>query len=241
MCKNAILLSKNDMNMAESLKMICREKKVNLAYCRNLPELINVNNTSMPEIVFCDGETINFDYKLFVEFKNSKLFHIPKFVIISNNLSKIPNYEFIVLIDKNNYIENCRQILDNISEKECESLSENKKNEIRRNVSNYLNELGITTNYLGYSYIKEIVVDIIEDKRRLKSFNSKLYPTVAMKFNTAIINIERNIRNAINVAVKSSKNKELYDDIMRFSKIRNHNKAPSNKKFVTWIAEKVDD
>lgn len=240
MCKNAILLSKNDMNMAESLKMICREKKVNLAYCRNLPELINVNNRSMPEVIFCDEESINFDYDLFIEFKNSKLFHIPKLVIVSKNVEEIPDYDFVIKVDKNNYIECCREILDNISEKQCESLSENKRNEIRKSVSNYLNDLGLTTNYLGYGYIKELVVDIIEDKRRLKSFNSKLYPTIAMRFNTAIINIERNIRNAINVAIKSCKNKELYADIMKFSKIRNQNKVPSNKKFITWIAEKVE-
>ena len=240
MCKNAILLSKNDMNMAESLKMICREKKVNLAYCRNLPELINVNNHSMPEVVFCDQESIKFDYNLFIEFKNSKLFHIPKIVIVSKTPNEIPDYEFVVKIDKNNYIENCKQILDDVSEKPCENLSENKKNEIRKVVSGYLNKLGLTTNYLGFGYIKELVVDIIEDKRKLKSFSSKLYPTIAMRFNTAIINIERNIRNAITVAVKSCKNKELYDDIMKFSKIRNQNKVPSNKQFITWIAEKIE-
>lgn len=240
MCKNAVLLSKNDMNMAESLKMICREKKVNLAYCRNLPELIKINSQSMPEVVFCDCESINFNYNLFLEFKNSKLFHIPKMVIVSKNVEEIPDYEFVIKIDKNNYIEKYREILDNITEKESDSLSESKRMSIKKVVSNYLNELGLTTNYLGYSYIKELVVEIIEDKRRLKSFNSKLYPYIAMRFNTAIINIERNIRNAINVAIKCTQNKELYDDIMKFSHIRNQNKAPSNKQFITWLAEKVE-
>lgn len=237
MCNGAVLFSRNQFDIGECLKFICRENKMNLAYCRTLPELLIINSQCMPEIIFCDGDSINFDYKIFLDFINSKLYHIPLCVILTNEYNK---YKYnnvdkhLVIVDKKNFSESCEKIVKSLSESTCVELSENRKNELRKIISDYLNNLGISTNYLGFNYIKEIVVKVIEDRRRLKSFNSKIYPQLAIKYNTPVINIERNIRNAIN-AINAQKNDELYKDIMNFA----HNRVPSNKQFITWLVEKI--
>lgn len=240
MCKSAVLFSKQDYNLGEVLKLICREKHANLVYCRNLAELIITNIQSMPEVIFHDEESIPFSFNLFKEFKDSKKYNVPTYVILSYTPEKFLNLdENIVAIDKKDYANRLFNLIDEVQEKKQAVLSECKKVEIKNKIAEYLNELGLTTKYLGYCYIKELVVDVIEDKRKLKSFNTRLYPQVAVKYNTQVINIERNVRNAINIAIESCKNKKLYDEIMGFSNITRHNKVPSNKQFITWLVEKI--
>lgn len=240
MCKSAILFSKDDFNLGERLKFVCREKRANLSYCRTFPELLFLNSQSMPELIFFDDESIPFNYKLFLDFKQSKLYHIPCIVIVSTCPEKFTfNDESIIVVNKQNYINQFDKIFNKIGEKKSKLLSETQKNTIKKDVSTFLNKLGLTTNYLGYSYIKELVVKVVEDRRKLKSFNSKLYPELAMQYNTPVINIERNIRNAINVAIKSCKDKEIYDKITTGLHLSNVHRVPSNKQFITWLVEKV--
>ena len=240
MCNSAILFSKQDYNLGEVLKLICREKRANLVYCRNLAELVITNIQSMPEVVFHDEESIPFNFNLYKDFKDSKKYHMPHYVIISYNPEKFTGLdENIYVINKGNYSTAIYDFMDKVKEAKQAVLSESRKAELKSKISDYLNELGLTTKYLGYCYIKELVVDVIEDRRKLKSFNSKLYPHVAIKFNTQVINIERDVRNAINVAIGSCKNRKLYDEIMGYSNITKNNKVPSNKQFITWLAEKV--
>lgn len=240
MCKSAVLFSKQDYNLGEILKIICREKHANLTYCRNLAELIITNIRSMPEVVFHDEESIPFDLRIYKEFKDSKKYNMPTYVIISYTPEKYYDLDDnIIVINKGNYSSDLFEIMDKVQEKKQFALSDSKKFEIKNKIADYLNELGLTTKYLGYCYIKDLVVNIIEDRRNLKSFNSKLYPQVAIKYNTQVINIERNVRNAINVAIDSCKNRKLYDEIMGYSNITRQNKVPSNKQFITWLAEKI--
>ena len=240
MCKSAVLFSKQDYNLGEVLKLICREKKANLVYCRNLAELIITNIQSMPEIVFHDEESIPFKYELYKDFRDSKRYNMPTYVILTYNPENFRDLdENILVVNKGNYANELFELIDRVEEKKQSMLSDSKRVEIKSKIAEYLNELGLTTKYLGYCYIKELVVGVVEDKRKLKSFNSRLYPQVAIKFNTQVINIERNVRNAINIAIESCKNRKLYDEIMGFSNITRQNKVPSNKQFITWLAEKV--
>lgn len=240
MCNSAVLFSKQDYNLGEVLKIICREKHANLTYCRNLAELVITNINSMPEVVFHDEESIPFDLRIYKEFKDSKKYNMPTYVIISYTPEKYYDLDDnIIVVNKGNYSNELFSIMEKVHEKKQFALSDSKKFEIKNKIADYLNELGLTTKYLGYCYIKELVVDVIEDRRNLKSFNSRLYPQVAIKYNTQVINIERNVRNAINVAIDSCKNRKLYDEIMGYSNITRQNKVPSNKQFITWLAEKI--
>ena len=161
-------------------------------------------------------------------------------MIITYNPEKFTNLdENIYVINKGDYSTAIYEFMDKVKEARQFVLSESKRAELKMKISDYLNELGLTTKYLGYCYIKELVVDVIEDRRKLKSFNSKLYPHVAIKFNTHVINIERDVRNAINIAIGGCKNRKLYDEIMGYTNITRSNKVPSNKQFITWLAEKV--
>lgn len=237
MCKSALLFSKKDYALGDSLRYVCRNQKINLIYALTFPEVIHNLSNSHPEILFFDAEYINFRFDLYKEFVDARFFDIPKVIIFTLNPEEY-NFEDenIVVINKKNYIDKIEQILSNIKEKKSQNLDKEELECYKQKIIKILIELGITTKYLGYEYIKELVVDIINDKRMLKSFNTKLYPKLAVKYNTQINNIERNIRNAINIARNNCKNKELYNRIC--GKINNTG-CPSNKQFITWLVEEV--
>lgn len=237
MCKSALLFSKKDYALGDSLRYICRSQRMNLIYSLTFPEMLHHVISSHPEIIFFDAESIEFSFDLYKEFVDTRFFDIPKIIIFTPEPEK---YKFkdenIVIVNKKNYVDKIEKILSNLEEKTSHKLDKEKIEQYRESTVKILLELGITTKYLGYEYIKELVVDIINDKRMLKSFNKKLYPKLAVKYNTQINNIERNIRNAINIAKKNCKNKELYNRVC--GKINNTG-YPSNKQFITWLVEEV--
>lgn len=237
MCKSALLFSKKDYVLGDALRHICRKQKVNLIYALTFPEVLHHTITSHPEVLFFDAESVDFNYEVYKDFVQSRYFYIPKIIIFSLDLQKYKfNDKNIIILNKKNFIDEVEKILSLIEEKESVGLEQEKLDKCKQKVVDILNEIGITTKYLGYEYIKELVVDIVNDRRILQSFNKKLYPKIAIKYNTRINNIERNIRNAINIAKRNCKDKELYLRICgKFRK----DKVPSNKQFITWLVEEV--
>ncbi len=237
MCRSALLFSKKDYVLGDSLRNICRTERINLIYTLTFPEVLHHLIEARPEIIFFDSECVNFRFDLYSDFVKARYFEIPKIIIFSLEPEKIIyKDENIFVVNKRNYHEKVLNILSKIEEKKSNKLDEESLEKFKEDTINLLLELGITTKYLGYEYIKELVIDIIKDKRMLKSFNTKLYPKLAIKYNTQINNIERNIRNAISIANKRCKNKELYNEI---SGTDNSEEIPSNKQFITWLVEKV--
>lgn len=240
MCKSAVLFSKKDYSLGEALRILCRSQKVNLIYSLTFPELLSNIINSNPEIVFFDAETIDFPYKIYKEFKDTKLFYVPKIVILTTQPSELKfEDDELVVLDKRNFSENVSLMLSKTSEKEAKQLNPEIIEAVKNKTTKVLSEVGITTKYLGYEYIRELVVIVYKDKRLLQSFNKKVYPKLAMRYNTQVNNVERNIRNAITVASQRSKNRIIFDEISGRSALTNAGPVPSNKQFITWLLEKV--
>lgn len=237
MCRNALLFSKRDYALGDALRFVCRNQKINLVYSLTFPEVLHHCITTHPEIIFFDTEGSSFSYDFYREFVNSRVFEIPKIIILTYNPE---NYKFnddnICVLDKKNYIDRVSKILEGVERREARQLAPEKVAEYKDKIAELLLELGITTKYLGYEYIKELVINIIRDKRMLQSFNKKLYPKLALKYSTQINNIERNIRNALNIAKKNCQDNEFFSKICgKF----NSKGIPSNKQFITWLVEEV--
>lgn len=240
MCKSAVLFSNKDYSLGEALRYICRDQKVNLIYSLTFPELLNNVVNLNPEIIFYDLDTNEFPLNIYQQFKETKLFYLPKIAILTSYPEKFSyNDENIFVFNKNNFANDVIKLLSLTKEKAATTIKPEKIEEIKNKTTKILSDLGLTTKYLGYEYIRDLVVNIIEDKRLLQSFNKKLYPKIAIKYNTPVNNIERNIRNAITVASQRSKNKILFDEISGRGALFNAGPTPSNKQFITWLVEKV--
>ncbi len=98
-----------------------------------------------------------------------------------------------------------------------------------------LQEYGIKMEHNGYAYLLEAVRIVNERNTSKISLKTDVYPLIARKYRVSTSDsIEHNIRNAIGVAFNDCvKNK-------RISKMKLFNEKPSNKKFITYIADIVN-
>ena len=69
--------------------------------------------------------------------------------------------------------------------------------ELKKNVSQFLLDLGVPTHMKGYLYAVEAVTMVIENPRYKGAFHKKLYPIIAEKYASNTWQVERNIRTAI--------------------------------------------
>lgn len=102
-------------------------------------------------------------------------------------------------------------------------------------VSELLLELGIPTNLLGYTYLKEAVLICWEDPSVSKAITGVLYPKIAEKFNTNNSRTERAIRHAIE---KAWDYKISFAQTKKVNFVCSPNKGkPTNSEFISAVVE----
>ncbi len=67
-----------------------------------------------------------------------------------------------------------------------------------------LKNIGIQSSVKGYYYLKSAIILCIEDKERMESITKTLYPYIAKMYDTTSCNVERSIRYAIKISIKSA-------------------------------------
>lgn len=115
--------------------------------------------------------------------------------------------------------------------KDLKSTDEESFDEI---ISKHLKKLGVSTNFLGYGYIKTIV-RIYIDEGELAKFTKKLYPETAKIHNTTSSKVERAIRYAIEVVWSKRENADMLEEY--FGNTINPKKGkPTNSEFISGLA-----
>lgn len=66
----------------------------------------------------------------------------------------------------------------------------------RMDISDMLYRLGLTANYIGFSYLASAVLMVSQDSSRLLLITKRLYPEVAKEYGTNWKAVERGIRSA---------------------------------------------
>ena len=89
--------------------------------------------------------------------------------------------------------------------------------------------LGITANYEGYWYLLRAIQAIPMDGSVMFRIAKDLYPAIAKEYQTTRLNVEHNIRTAIDRCWEKG-NRELLCEICYFTK------RPTNLEFITMIA-----
>ncbi|MDP4182063.1 MAG: sporulation transcription factor Spo0A [Bacillota bacterium] len=104
-------------------------------------------------------------------------------------------------------------------------------------VTYMMRDIGIPPHMSGYQYIREAIVQTINNSKVFGSITKVLYPAVAQKFNTTPQKVERAIRNAIESAW-SRGNPDSIDTLFGYT--INYSKGkPTNSEFIAMIADKV--
>jgi two-component system response regulator (stage 0 sporulation protein A) len=74
-----------------------------------------------------------------------------------------------------------------------------------KRVGVFLTRVGMFPNLKGYAYLVCAVREVINEPLIIHAITKRLYPRVAEIFNTTAVSVERNIRNAIEVACNKGK------------------------------------
>ena len=107
-------------------------------------------------------------------------------------------------------------------------------NFINTYLTQYLIKLGFFPKHMGFYYIKQCIEEALLNNGVLGPLSSEIYPSVARKYGTNAINIERNIRNSIECANKYNDGKEK-----PLTDIYHNQKRVSNRAFLAYLLDQV--
>lgn len=108
-------------------------------------------------------------------------------------------------------------------------------NDIRRQISFLVRNLGVPAHIKGCRYMKFAILMAMEDSNRVNYITKLLYPEIAKKCNTTTGSVERAIRHAIDI-IWIRGNKELLGEIFGTFAMEGQER-PTNSKFIAAVAD----
>ena len=111
------------------------------------------------------------------------------------------------------------------------------KNDIRREISLLVRNLGIPAHIKGCRYIKCGILMAMEDANSVNYITKSLYPDIAKKYKTTIGSVERAIRHAIEVAWSRGK-MDTIDEMFGYT-IHNGKGKPTNSDVIALITDRI--
>ena len=139
---------------------------------------------------------------------------------------------------------NCEKVLRNESMKlleqhqaERDSQSYAPSAPLMNRVTEIIHEIGVPAHINGYRYLREAIIQAVENREIVEAITKELYPGVAAEFDTTPSRVERAIRHAIEVAWDRGD----LDTLQRFfgNTISNTKGKPTNSEFIALIADKI--
>ena len=104
------------------------------------------------------------------------------------------------------------------------------EHDISMRVTQIIGSMQLPAHVAGYRFVRECILMTLKDPSMADSVTKILYPAVAKRYDTTWTSVERDIRNAIEIAWKRSGG-----NMPGFSTIR----RPANREFILTIADRV--
>jgi len=208
-------------------------------------DLIDELKCSMPDVLIMD--LILFDYDGFTVLEELKLLNITPNVLLHTCMKDehlLKNaYDLGIknVLFKPSHFMQLLEAVENAAEKNNSQKATKKieisKEEQLRMLSQLISQLGILPNLKGYQYSREAVLLLLNRRSILEGHMKEIYKTIADKYNTKPYCVERNIRNAIEIAwIKG--NIQLINDIFGYT-VRSEKGKPTNAEFLVMLADKI--
>lgn len=135
-------------------------------------------------------------------------------------------------------IEDLKNEIEKVTGK-VEGKNDKKDNQVMEiKISNFLKELGISPNLLGYEYLKTAILLSLKNKNYLYSVTKTLYPDIAKMKGSTSSRVERAIRHAIETAWAKG-NAKKFDEIFSYT-ISPDKGKPTNSAFIATIVEELE-
>lgn len=199
----AILYSKKNFLYADSLKKDLRDIDIELVYANQPSMLADFILDDNIKIIFLDNVDSELEDALSEIITNSRYFYDYLIIFLqdSNRVLKRGNdkIKYMTTPIRKNELLRCLETYKSDVETSKVDMS---LCGIEKDITVYLRSIGFSQKLLGFQYIKHAIFTVIKYNYNLKSLNREVYPKLADYFHTNQNNIERNIRSAIQNAVK---------------------------------------
>ena len=121
--------------------------------------------------------------------------------------------------------------------KEKERQNEEKRNEIKSEVSQLLKKMGVSPQEKGYHYVRTAIIMSIFKNELMHNITKLLYPMVAEAHQTTVVKVEAGIRHALE-RVCDRGNKEFLSSYFGYN-IESRADKPTNGEFIAKVADEV--
>ena len=226
-----VYLSKKDIDMGSRIRSEARLYKCDVTYAKTSADMLNHVMTIKYGIIFI-GEDCLMYRSFFEDLMTTKFFSNYCMVFIDDSLEK--EYKVtknnVFTVSSNNLIQYMQEIVSRSRLLYYNIINKVNVNKLSKFITKYLKLNGFSQKYVGFQYIKEAIIVAVERNKNVTSFNTEIYPIVAMKNGTQVSNIEKNIRKSIINAYNES------------GEIFNENKCVkggfvSNKSFLSYLID----
>ncbi len=242
MQKFTIVLADEDKNVLNTLKDKFSSGNFDVvATTSSGTELIELIKTKKPDVTImdivlenCDGFKVlesvsNIGTKIVVQSSLS----IDGF--INKAISMGASYYCIKPFDAQTLMERTNDILLNNSR--TNNVVSKPNNHIEEKITNIFITVGIPAHIKGYQFLREAIKLAIANPEIINSITKKLYPTIALKYDTSASKVERAIRHAIEVAWNRGKIENINN--LFGIKVYSSNEKPTNGEFIALVADKM--
>jgi len=104
-------------------------------------------------------------------------------------------------------------------------------------VTEIIHEIGVPAHIKGYQYLREAIIEVVEDMDLINAVTKALYPSVAKKYSTTASRVERAIRHAIEVAWDRG-DIEVLTRYFGYT-VSGVKGKPTNSEFIALIADRL--
>ena len=133
--------------------------------------------------------------------------------------------------DIDEMVDRCVMVVQNAKERDRTENTE-------EYITSAILSLGVTANLKGYPYLRTSISMVMENRHLLYTMTKALYPAIAKKYSTTSSRVERNIRNAIEIAWERG-NKENFTEMFG-TEMDANSPRPTNSEFIATVADKLN-
>lgn len=109
--------------------------------------------------------------------------------------------------------------------------------ELERQISRFMLELGIPAHLRGYQFLRSAVLMCVQDMELVGSVTKLLYPDLARMYGTTAQKIERAIRNAIEVSWERG-NSDIFEELFGYRNTSEYSR-PTNSEYIAIVADYI--
>ena len=104
-------------------------------------------------------------------------------------------------------------------------------------VTDIIHQIDVPAHIKGYHYLREAIIQSVNDKEMLESVTKLLYPAVAKRFSTTPSRVERAIRHAIEIAWDRG-DLDVLNGYFGYT-VNTGKGKPTNSEFIALITDKI--